>query len=206
MKFRLHKPTLRLLAGLEGVELGAAAHNPFGVKAINVAPEFDEQEYAEVQRGLGNEPAKIDLYGHAGGIPVDDESQDFVLSSHVLEHIPDPISAFLEWQRVVKPGGYVVMVVPQPNALPGDERPVSNPDDIKQAYKEKWDWETVPVKDAPGGHYWKFSAEMLKEFIADLRRGVRGRPGLKWELIDEEDPDSKVGNGFWLAYRVETTE
>lgn len=45
-------------------------------------------------------------------LPFDDESQDAVYSSHCLEHIDAPASALAEWFRVVKVGGYLVVVVP----------------------------------------------------------------------------------------------
>lgn len=37
---------------------------------------------------------------------------DFVLSSHVLEHVANPLKALAEWQRVIKPGGALLIVVP----------------------------------------------------------------------------------------------
>ena len=40
------------------------------------------------------------------------ESYDFVYSSHCLEHLDDPIYALCEWWGLVKPGGYLVVVVP----------------------------------------------------------------------------------------------
>ena len=47
---------------------------------------------------------------HMGDIPAD--SYDAVLASHVLEHIADPLGALAEWQRVVRPGGHILLVVP----------------------------------------------------------------------------------------------
>lgn len=37
---------------------------------------------------------------------------DFVLSSHNLEHISNPVRALKEWMRVVKPGGVVIVLLP----------------------------------------------------------------------------------------------
>jgi SAM-dependent methyltransferase len=37
---------------------------------------------------------------------------DFLLSSHNLEHFANPIKGLKEWQRVVKPGGHLVIVLP----------------------------------------------------------------------------------------------
>lgn len=41
-----------------------------------------------------------------------DESFDFLYSSHCLEHLRDPRIALRNWLRVVKPGGYLVIQVP----------------------------------------------------------------------------------------------
>jgi SAM-dependent methyltransferase len=41
-----------------------------------------------------------------------DESIDLVLSSDVLEHVPDPYQAHREVQRVLRPGGHHVFTVP----------------------------------------------------------------------------------------------
>jgi len=41
-----------------------------------------------------------------------DKQFDFVFSSHCLEHMVDPITALYEWWKLVKPGGYLYIVVP----------------------------------------------------------------------------------------------
>lgn len=207
MKFSLHKPTLKLLKDLYGIELGAAAHNPFGVEAYNVAPALPtEAAFDEAQLKLCGEIAEVDLRGHAADIPVHDDSQDFVLSSHVLEHAPDLLRAFLEMTRVVRPDGYIVLIFPQPNALPGDTRPNSTRADLWRAYDEAWTFDTAPEDFAYGGydgHYWKMTCNEFMALVDSLRprNSKRNWPGLKWTLVLKEDPDSKVGNGFYLAYR-----
>lgn len=45
-------------------------------------------------------------------LPFADNSQDFVYSSHVLEHIEHVPETIREWFRVLKPGGYMFIVVP----------------------------------------------------------------------------------------------
>lgn len=45
-------------------------------------------------------------------IPFEDNTMDVVLSSHVLEHIPDDRKAMAELFRVMKPGGWGVLQVP----------------------------------------------------------------------------------------------
>lgn len=39
-------------------------------------------------------------------------SYDFVHSSHCLEHLHDPIEGIKNWFRILKPGGYLVIIVP----------------------------------------------------------------------------------------------
>jgi predicted SAM-dependent methyltransferase len=43
---------------------------------------------------------------------VADGHYDFLFSSHCLEHMVDPLVALRHWVRVVKPGGYIVVTVP----------------------------------------------------------------------------------------------
>ncbi|MEN6440734.1 MAG: methyltransferase domain-containing protein [Syntrophobacter sp.] len=45
-------------------------------------------------------------------LPFPDDSQDYVFSSHVLEHVADYTAVLREWHRVVKPGGHIVITVP----------------------------------------------------------------------------------------------
>jgi SAM-dependent methyltransferase len=41
-----------------------------------------------------------------------DQTYDFVLSSHNLEHIANPVKALREWMRVIKPGGAIIAILP----------------------------------------------------------------------------------------------
>ena len=43
---------------------------------------------------------------------VDDQSYDFVHSSHCLEHLADPGKALRNWVRICKPGGHLLIMVP----------------------------------------------------------------------------------------------
>lgn len=53
-----------------------------------------------------------DIISDANTIPRPDQAFDFVLSSHVLEHMPNTIGALTEWLRVLKPGGVLFLVLP----------------------------------------------------------------------------------------------
>jgi SAM-dependent methyltransferase len=43
---------------------------------------------------------------------IPDRSYDFILSSHNLEHFANPVKALNEWQRLLRPGGALILVLP----------------------------------------------------------------------------------------------
>ena len=45
-------------------------------------------------------------------LPFDDDSYDFIICNHVLEHIPDDTKAMQELYRVLAPGGMAILQVP----------------------------------------------------------------------------------------------
>jgi len=56
---------------------------------------------------------ELDYPGYDGRtLPFPSESQDAVFSSHCLEHIDDYKYALSEWYRVLKIGGYIIIIVP----------------------------------------------------------------------------------------------
>ncbi len=46
-------------------------------------------------------------------LPFEDNSFDFILCNHVLEHIPDDRKAMQELYRILKPGGTAILQIPQ---------------------------------------------------------------------------------------------
>jgi SAM-dependent methyltransferase len=43
---------------------------------------------------------------------IQDETYDFLVSSHALEHIANPIKALIEWKRILRSQGYLILVLP----------------------------------------------------------------------------------------------
>lgn len=43
---------------------------------------------------------------------IQNDTYDFLLSSHNLEHIANPLRALKEWIRVIKPGGFILLILP----------------------------------------------------------------------------------------------
>lgn len=56
---------------------------------------------------------------------VPDGRYDFVLSSHTLEHLANPLGGLREWVRVIRPGGTLVLVVPHKDGMFDHRRPVT---------------------------------------------------------------------------------
>jgi SAM-dependent methyltransferase len=200
--FREHGLAHQLLDGLEGLEIGAAAHNPFGLRTRNVAhPEADEFHVEPSHREIIL-PAAVDIWAAAENIPLPDRSEDFIISSHLVEHLPNLIGAFLEWNRILRNGGYVFMIVPLKGALPADEsRELTPPSHFVQDYNQKITLDTHSTDGVPGGragHYHTFTPDSLLEIVH-----LMGQQGLcTWTLVAREDIDTKVGNGFTLVFKV----
>jgi SAM-dependent methyltransferase len=75
---------------------------------------------------IAREPGQS-YFGEGRDLPgIPDQSYDFVLSSHVLEHIANPLLAVQNWKRVLKPGGSLILVVPNRNKTFDHRRPVTS--------------------------------------------------------------------------------
>jgi len=58
------------------------------------------------------------MSGDIFNLPFADNSVDILISSEVVEHLPDPLLALQEMQRVLKVGGYAMITTPNPRNLP----------------------------------------------------------------------------------------
>jgi SAM-dependent methyltransferase len=58
------------------------------------------------------ENSQPDIVASALDLPFDDKSFDTVVSTEVLEHVPDPSHALRQMHRVLKPGGYLILSTP----------------------------------------------------------------------------------------------
>lgn len=66
-------------------------------------------------------------------------SYDFVLSSHTLEHIANPLQALSEWTRTLKEDGLLVLVVPHKDGTFDHRRPVTSLAHLIQDFDQKLD-------------------------------------------------------------------
>ncbi|MDO8542002.1 MAG: class I SAM-dependent methyltransferase [Opitutaceae bacterium] len=70
---------------------------------------------------------RADFLADAVALPVPDDTLDYLCSSHVLEHLPNPLGAIWEWHRVLRPGGWLYLVVPDKRYTFDAGRPVTPP-------------------------------------------------------------------------------
>lgn len=93
---------------------------------------FDEDEiYKQVP-----ETARGNIY-IAEAVALDfchDEKYDFLLASHVLEHLANPLNVLKEWFRVLKKGSHLIILVPRKNHTFDHRRPITNFDHLVDDY------------------------------------------------------------------------
>lgn len=197
----------QILDGLQGLEIGPACHNPFGLKtrSVGLTADQDPEDYEffrQVQLQMCGSFSPIDIPGDAAKIPVPDNSVDFVLHSHVWEHLPYALSALDEWVRVVRPDGFVFAIVPKRDAAPLDkERPLTSFAELLKHYHEKEVFEDgrAQRKGSSRGHYTVFSPQLLRQIAAWFNRAHF------WARLDElayQETDDKVGNGHTIVWQV----
>lgn len=170
----------RYLDGLKGIEIGGAAHNDYGVDAVNV-DRFASMDtiFKREEWSVCGRKRPVDVVASGDELPFEDDAVDFVLASHVVEHFPDPISALEEWVRVAR--RYVVVVVPHRDRTFDRDRELTPIDEFVRRREQG-----AELAEPPHDHW---SVWTLESFVA-----MCGRFG--FGVVDQLDPDDQVGNGF----------
>lgn len=178
----------------KGIEIGAAAHNPFGLEnCLFLANKERVEFWRQSEISMCGKYIEPDMYGDAENIPLEDNTLDYLLSSHVIEHVPNPVKAFLEWNRVLKNNGIIFMIFPKRDADPNDvNRPVSEIEDFINQYDHP-----QPLTDE-NCHIWIFTLETMVNLIDYCNENYN----LGWNIIDYQETDDKVGNGHCVVCRV----
>ena len=70
-------------------------------------------------------------------LSVEDESIDFVHSSHCLEHLQAPAESLKNWFRVIKPGGHLIVTVPEEDLYEQGQFPSTYNSDHKWTFTIK---------------------------------------------------------------------
>jgi SAM-dependent methyltransferase len=116
----LERAELIALGRGRGVEIGPGT-NPQVLPSDRVDVTYIEQSSPEQWHQLYNDTGKYPVdpelwsryqIGEAHSLPVEDESLNFIFSSHVFEHLANPIAYLQYWHRKLKSGGMVLAIVP----------------------------------------------------------------------------------------------
>jgi SAM-dependent methyltransferase len=103
----------------EGIEIGPG-HVPFPVPAdakVRYIDRWQPTENSELFPELGDAPGfpRPDVVANLDverlGVFAD-RSQDFVIASHILEHLANPLAMLVEAHRVLKPLGLCILLLP----------------------------------------------------------------------------------------------
>lgn len=88
------------------------------LKVLHIAPEQCFHKKFKKQKNLDYLTADLvspiaDMHFDLHEIPLEDNRFDVVFCNHVMEHVDDPIQCMKELNRVMKPGAWSIMQVPQ---------------------------------------------------------------------------------------------
>ncbi len=116
----LRRQVLYDLAQGNGVEIGPGPRPqilPSDTVTVTYIEETSPEEWARLYDRKGNfGAAEADWsniqVGKAAALPVEDDSLDFIFSSHVFEHLSNPLGHLERWRAKMRPGGVVMAVVP----------------------------------------------------------------------------------------------
>lgn len=189
MKFKESKLAHKYCVG-NGIEIGAASHNPFNIEGCKFLACHDREEFwRKNEISMCGEYITPDYYGTAEKIPLEDNCLDYIVSSHVIEHVPNPINAFLEWDRVLNKNGIIFMIFPKRDA------------DKRDAIKEISSLESfIEQHNNPknltdeNGHIWIFTLETMLNLI----NYCKSEYNLEWDILKSLETDDKVGNGHCI--------
>jgi SAM-dependent methyltransferase len=133
--------------------------------------------YKQAERKVWGRVKPVDIVAPGHDLPLEDSSVDFVLASHVLEHIPDPIAALREWERVARE--YVVLIVPHRDRTFDRDRPLTPLSELIERHETEF-------SSDEDRHWSVWTCETFLQLCDYLHLNV----------VEARDPDREQGNGF----------
>ncbi len=188
-KFQESACAHRYLDGRRGLEIGGAAHNPFGLKTLNVDySSSNTTAFKQAEYSYCGECLKVDIAAPGDKLPFKDNTWDFVINSHVLQYFYDPVAAVEEWFRVIKPGGYIFMIIPHKDKTSEWNKPRTRLAEIVERHEH--------FNPIVSDHHTRYSIWTTEDFleICDY---------YKWNVVECHESDDKVGNGFMIILQKE---
>jgi ubiquinone/menaquinone biosynthesis C-methylase UbiE len=94
---------------------GEQRYRPFCSHLVYAGQDFAQYNGQGDGRALQTgtwDQSKVDIVCDITSIPEPDQSFDAILCTEVLEHVPDPLAVIRELNRLLKPGGYMILTAP----------------------------------------------------------------------------------------------
>lgn len=137
----------------EGIEIGAL-HAPLEVPAGVKVHYVDRMSVSDLRKQYPELAAvnlvEADIVDNGETLSsIADNSWDFVIANHMIEHCQNPIGTLENFLRVLKPGGLVYMGVPDKRHTFDIDRPLTSLDHLVRDYNEGPEWSKL-------GHYEEF--------------------------------------------------
>ncbi len=114
------------------------------LRVLHFAPEFGFQRRFSRMENLDYRTADLtsglaDEHFDITSIPHPDASFDVVLCNHVLEHVPDDRTAMTELRRILRPGGWAVVMCPIAAGLETtfEDPSIASPDERLESYGQE---------------------------------------------------------------------
>lgn len=100
---------------------------------------------------------------------VEDDAYDFVHSSHCLEHMRNPTEAMQNWIRICKPGGHIVITIPEEDLYEQGVWPSTFNRDHKTSWTiaKQTSWSPVSVSVIPFLFQFLDKIEIIKIELID---------------------------------------
>ena len=158
------------------------------LEVLHIAPEqcfhkrFKEQKNLNYLTGDLVSPI-ADLHFDLHSIPLEDNRFDVVFCNHVMEHVDDALQCMKEVYRVMKPGGWAIMQVPQDFSR-------------EETYEDK----SITSPEEREKHYWQ--KDHVRLFGKDYPRWLE-KAGFS---VQEFDPKKEIGNELIERYRLIPSE
>jgi len=175
------------------LEIGGSAHNSFGLDTINIDNTADmDTVFQQEEEKMCGQKMPVDIVAEGDVLPLADESMDFIVNSHVLEHFDNPVGAILEWVRVIKPGGVIFMIIPHKERTFDATRDRTTLQHLVDDY-----FGVHESHNESSGHNHVWITEDVVELVMWMQQELK----LPVSTIAVQDKDDKVGNGFTVVLR-----
>jgi len=163
------KELLKLAVG-RGIEIGPGPRPQVHESSSTLVRYLEEmpiEKWAELYDPTGKygtATADFSKYviGTADNLPAEDGSLDFIFSSHVFEHLANPLGHLARWREKLAPGGVVLAIIPEMHSTKDSIGRPSTIDEIRAEFE-------AGIWRPNEGHYERyFTLRGMKESAKDM--------------------------------------